>query len=29
MRDNANEEKIVAALLYDIGDKIAPLNHSE
>ena len=29
MRDNANEEMIVAALLHDIGDEIAPLNHSE
>ena len=29
LRDNANEEMIVAALLHDIGDEIAPLNHSE
>ena len=29
MRDNASEEMIVAALLHDIGDEIAPLNHSE
>ena len=29
MRDNANEEIIVAALLHDIGDEIAVLNHSE
>ena len=28
-RDGANEEMIVAALLHDIGDEIAPLNHSE
>ena len=28
-RDNASEEMIVAALLHDIGDEIAPLNHSE
>ena len=27
--DKANEEIIVAALLYDIGDELAPLNHSE
>ena len=29
MRDGAGEEMIVAALLHDIGDEIAPLNHSE
>lgn len=29
LRDNASEEMIVAALLHDIGDEIAPLNHSE
>jgi len=29
MRDHASEEMIVAALLHDIGDEIAPLNHSE
>ena len=29
MRDGAEEEMIVAALLHDIGDEIAPLNHSE
>ena len=28
-RDGADEEMIVAALLHDIGDEIAPLNHSE
>ena len=27
--DNAEEEMIVAALLHDIGDELAPLNHSE
>jgi predicted HD phosphohydrolase len=29
LRDQASEEMIVAALLHDIGDEIAPLNHSE
>ena len=29
LRDNASEEMIVASLLHDIGDEIAPLNHSE
>ena len=29
LRDNASEEMIVAALLHDIGDEIAPFNHSE
>ena len=29
LRDDANEEMIVASLLHDIGDEIAPLNHSE
>jgi len=28
VRDKASEEMIVAALLHDIGDEIAPLNHS-
>ena len=28
-RDKANEEMVVAALLHDIGDELAPLNHSE
>ena len=28
-REGANEEMVVAALLHDIGDEIAPLNHSE
>ena len=28
-RDGSDEEMIVAALLHDIGDEIAPLNHSE
>jgi len=27
--DKASEEMIVAALLHDIGDKLAPLNHEE
>ena len=27
--DKANEEMIVAALLHDIGDELAPLNHAE
>ena len=27
--DKANEEIIVAALLHDIGDELAPLNHAE
>jgi len=27
--DNASEEMVVAALLHDIGDELAPLNHSE
>ena len=27
--DNADDEMIVAALLHDIGDELAPLNHSE
>ena len=27
--DNAEEEMVVAALLHDIGDELAPLNHSE
>ena len=29
LRDDADEEMIVASLLHDIGDEIAPLNHSE
>jgi len=29
LRDNADEEMTVAALLHDIGDEIAPMNHSE
>ncbi len=29
LKDNASEEMIVAALLHDIGDELAPLNHSE
>jgi len=29
LRDNASEEMIIASLLHDIGDEIAPLNHSE
>jgi len=29
LNDKADEEMIVAALLHDIGDEIAPLNHSE
>ena len=28
-KDNASEEMIVAALLHDLGDELAPLNHSE
>ena len=28
-RDKADEEIVVAALLHDIGDELAPLNHSE
>ena len=28
-KDNADEEMVVAALLHDIGDELAPLNHSE
>ncbi len=28
-RDGADEEMIVAALLHDIGDELAPLNHAE
>ena len=27
--DNADEEMVVAALLHDIGDELAPMNHSE
>ena len=29
MNDKASEEMIVASLLHDIGDELAPLNHSE
>jgi predicted HD phosphohydrolase len=29
LRDNADEELVVAALLHDIGDELAPYNHSE
>ena len=28
-KDKASEEMIVATLLHDIGDELAPLNHSE
>ena len=28
-KDRAEEEMVVAALLHDIGDELAPLNHSE
>ena len=28
-KDKANEEMVVAALLHDIGDELAPMNHSE
>jgi predicted HD phosphohydrolase len=29
MRDGADEEMIVAALLHDVGDELAPYNHAE
>ena len=29
LKDKADDEMIVATLLHDIGDEIAPLNHSE
>ena len=29
LKENASDEMIVASLLHDIGDEIAPLNHSE
>ena len=29
LRDKADDEMVVAALLHDIGDELAPLNHSE
>ena len=29
LNDQASEEMIVAALLHDIGDELAPLNHAE
>ena len=29
LRDNASEEMIVATLLHDIGDDLAPANHAE
>ena len=28
-KDKADEEMVVAALLHDIGDELAPLNHSD
>ena len=28
-KNNENEEMVVAALLHDIGDELAPMNHSE
>ena len=28
-RNNESEEMVVACLLHDIGDELAPLNHSE
>ena len=28
-KDKADEEMVVATLLHDIGDELAPLNHSE
>ena len=28
-RNNESEEMVVAALLHDIGDELAPMNHSE
>ena len=29
LKENASEEMIVAALLHDIGDELAPNNHAE
>jgi predicted HD phosphohydrolase len=29
LRDNADEEMVVAALIHDIGDELAPYNHAE
>ena len=29
LNDKADEEMIIAALIHDIGDELAPLNHSE
>tara|TARA_B100001250_G_scaffold270316_1_gene233308 strand:- start:1213 stop:1767 length:555 start_codon:yes stop_codon:yes gene_type:complete len=29
LKDKASDEMVVAALLHDIGDELAPLNHSE
>jgi predicted HD phosphohydrolase len=29
LRDNADEELVVAALLHDVGDELAPYNHAE
>jgi len=29
MKDGADEEMIVAALIHDIGDELAPYNHAE
>ena len=29
LQDKADDEMIIAALLHDIGDELAPLNHSE
>ena len=29
LRDDANEEMVVVALLHDVGDRLAPANHSE
>ena len=29
LNDKANKEMVVAALLHDVGDELAPLNHSE
>ena len=29
LNDKANDEMVVATLLHDIGDELAPLNHSE
>jgi len=29
LRDKANDEMIVATLLHDIGDELAPMNHAE